>query len=63
MSEGRVSPSVYIDTGKFRKGCTESGRKEGVPMDVLELMAVISFGLSCFGIGYSLGKDSNSAQK
>ena len=32
-------------------------------MDILGLMAVLSFGLTCFGIGYSIGKDSNKTQK
>ena len=32
-------------------------------MDILELMAVLSFGLTCFGIGYSISKDSNKTQK
>jgi len=32
-------------------------------MDILGLIAVLSFGLTCFGIGYSLGKDSNKTQK
>ena len=32
-------------------------------MDILGLIAVLSFGLTCFGIGYSFGKDSNKAQK
>jgi len=27
-------------------------------MDILGLMAVLSFGLTCFGIGYSIGKDA-----
>lgn len=26
-------------------------------------MAVLSFGLTCFGIGYSIGKDSNKTQR
>ena len=26
-------------------------------MDILGLIAVLSFGLTCFGIGYSFGKD------
>lgn len=29
-------------------------------MDILGFMAVLSFGLTCFGIGYSIGKDSNT---
>ena len=33
------------------------------PMDILELMTVLSFGLTCFGIGYSIGKDRNKTQK
>ena len=32
-------------------------------MDILGLMAVLSFGLTCFGLGYTLGKDSNTMQK
>ena len=32
-------------------------------MDILGLMAVLSFGLTCFGLGYTLGKDSNKMQK
>ena len=32
-------------------------------MDILGLIAVLSFGLTCFGIGYSIGKDSDKTQK
>ncbi len=32
-------------------------------MDILGLIAVLSFGLTCFEIGYSIGKDSNKTQK
>ena len=32
-------------------------------MDVLGLIAVLSFGLICFGIGYTFGKDNNKTQK
>ncbi len=32
-------------------------------MDILGLIAVLSLGLTCFGIGYSIGKDSNKTQK
>lgn len=32
-------------------------------MDILELIAVLSFSLTCFGIGYTFGKDSNKTQK
>lgn len=32
-------------------------------MDILGLIAVLSFGLTCFEIGYSFGKDSNRTQK
>lgn len=32
-------------------------------MDILGLIAVLGFGLICFGIGYSLGKDINKSQK
>ena len=26
-------------------------------MNVLDLIAVLSFGLTCFGLGYAIGKD------
>ena len=26
-------------------------------MSIIDFIAVVSFGLTCFGIGYSLGKD------
>ncbi len=32
-------------------------------MDILELITVLSFGLTCFGIGYSFGKDNNNTQE
>ena len=32
-------------------------------MDILDFIAVLSFGLTCFGIGYSIGKDNNNTQK
>jgi hypothetical protein len=32
-------------------------------MDILGLMAVLSFGMTCFGIGYSFGKDNSNTKK
>ncbi len=32
-------------------------------MDIFGMIAVLSFGLTCFGIGYSFGKDSNKTQQ
>ncbi len=32
-------------------------------MDILALTAVLSFGLTCLGIGYSIGRDSNKPQR
>lgn len=32
-------------------------------MNVLDLMNVLAFGLTCFSIGYMIGKDSNNTQK
>ena len=31
-------------------------------MSIVDFIAVVSFGLTCFGIGYSFGKDSNKTQ-
>ena len=41
----------------------ESGKGGLSHMDILGLIAVLSFGLTCFGIGYTFGKDSNKPQK
>ncbi len=32
-------------------------------MDILGLIAVLSFGLTCFALGYGIGKDNNKTQK
>ena len=32
-------------------------------MSIMDFIAVISVGLTCFGIGYTFGKDSNNTQK
>ena len=32
-------------------------------MSILDFIAVISFGLTCFSVGYTLGKDSHKSQK
>lgn len=32
-------------------------------MGIIEFIAVVSFGLTCFEIGYSFGKDNSKTQK
>jgi len=32
-------------------------------MDILGLIAVLGFGIACFSIGYSFGRDINNTQK
>ena len=32
-------------------------------MNILDFIAVVSLGLTCFSIGYTLGKDNNKPQK
>ena len=32
-------------------------------MSVVDFMAVVSFGLTCFSLGYAFGKDNNKTQK
>ena len=32
-------------------------------MSIVNFIAVVSFGLTCFGIGYTLGKDNHKSQK
>ena len=32
-------------------------------MSIVDFIAVVSFGLTCFGVGYSFGKDNSKTQK
>lgn len=32
-------------------------------MSIMDFIAVISFGLTCFGLGYTFGKDIRNIQK
>ena len=32
-------------------------------MSIVDFMAVVSFGLTCFRLGYAFGKDNNKTQK
>jgi hypothetical protein len=32
-------------------------------MSIVDFIAVVSFGLTCFNIGYTLGKDNHKPQK
>lgn len=32
-------------------------------MSIVDFIAVVSFGLTCFGRGYTFGKDNNKPQK
>ena len=32
-------------------------------MSIVDFIAVVSFGLTCFGLGYSFGKDNDKTQK
>ena len=32
-------------------------------MSIIDFIAVVSFGLTCFGPGYTFGKDNNNSQK
>ena len=32
-------------------------------MSIMDFLAVMSFGLTCFSIGYTLGEDNNKTQK
>lgn len=34
-----------------------------VLMSIVDFIAVVSFGLTCFSLGYNLGKDKNKTQK
>ena len=32
-------------------------------MSIVDFIAEVSFGLTCFGLGYTFGKDNNKPQK
>jgi transcriptional regulator with XRE-family HTH domain len=53
--------SFYQLDDEARKGIQ---RKGGLShMSLIDLIAVMSFGLTCFGLGYTFGKDINKPQK
>jgi hypothetical protein len=37
--------------------------KGGLPMTVELLLTVLSFGLTCFGLGYAIGQKDSNTQK
>ena len=53
-----------VAVGPIRmKGGNKSNQKGGMLMLTIEgLIAVLSFGLTCFGIGYSIGKSKKTAK-
>ncbi len=57
------SESLCLHRYRVSERITPVVWKGGPPMDILGLIAVLSFGLTCFGIGYSIGKDSNHTRK
>lgn len=58
LPEG-LRPSVYII--RLRAEIVE---RRAEPMDIiLGIIAIISFGCTCFAVGYSIGKDINKTQK
>ena len=55
LSGGTVTLRVY------RNPFMGIRRKEGNAMLTIEgLLAVLSFGLACFGIGFAIGRDDNN---
>ena len=32
-------------------------------MSIVDIMTMLSYGLTCFAIGYSIGRDINNSQK
>ena len=47
----------YIDQRLFLR------KEELSLMSIVDFIAVMNFGLTCFGLGYSFGKDNNKTQK
>ena len=56
LQEDLAEPPVTDDAEK-----SDTQRKGGMTMTVLDLITVLSFGLTCFAIGYTIG--SNRAAK
>ena len=67
-----------VDYGRIFSWCHHNGRrlipelhrtckgilwKGGDAMSIIDFIAVVSFGLACFGLGYTLGKDTINAKK
>ena len=59
-----------VDYGRIFSWCHHNDRtckgilwKGGDAMSIIDFIAVVSFGLACFGLGYTLGKDTVNAKK
>lgn len=50
----KSSVEIYLTTEDFFAGTA---------MSIIDFIAVVSFGLTCFSIGYTIGRDSNKTQK
>lgn len=50
----KSSVEIYLTTEDFFAGTA---------MSIIDFIAVVSFGLTCFSIGYTIGRDSDKTQK
>ena len=50
----KSSVEIYLTTEDFFAGTA---------MSIIDFIAVVSFGLTCFGLGYSIGSNSNKTTK
>lgn len=47
----------------YKAGSRSKSRQVPKPMSIVDFIAVVSFGLTCFSIGYTFGKDNDKPQK
>ena len=62
FSEGNVIyyQTLWLHIIECQQWILKYNAKEGVPMSIVDLIAVLSFGLACFAIGFAIGRDDNN---
>ena len=64
ITVGGLSSTEGLCPPELHRNPNGNQRKGGLSlMSIIDFIAVVSFGLTCFGLGYSFGKDNNKTQK
>ena len=63
LQQRDCDPLITQKPEKESKEVTDFPERRAKPMSIVDFIAVVSFGLTCFCAGYTFGKDNNKPQK